>query len=142
MLPVGLLPDIASSLGKTEAATGILLTVYAWVVAIMSLPLAVLTGRLNRRVLVLALLVVFIGSNIFSALAGTFVLLLGARLCIALAHAVFWSIATPLAARAALRGGLLRFCRDVFSFALNPGVQLRLLQEPARQPQVADEDLK
>lgn len=108
MLPVGLLPDIAFSMGKTEAATGILLTVYAWMVAALSVPLTVLTGGFNRRSLVLLLLGIFITGNIFSALAGTFVLLMGARICIAMAHAVFWSIATPLAARAAPDGGKAR----------------------------------
>lgn len=108
MLPVGLLPDIAASMGKTEAATGILLTVYAWMVAVLSVPFTVLTGKLNRRSLVLLLLAVFITGNIFSALAGTFILLMGARICIAMAHAVFWSIATPLAARAAPEGGKAR----------------------------------
>lgn len=108
MLPVGLLPDIAASMVKSEADTGILLTAYAWMVAIMSLPLTVLSGSLNRRSLVLALLLIFIMGNIFSALAGTFILLMGARICIALAHSVFWSIVTPLAARAAPEGGRAR----------------------------------
>lgn len=108
MLPVGLLPDIAASMGQTEASTGILLTVYAWMVALLSLPLTVFTGKINRRHLVLALLAVFITGNVFSALAGTFILLMGARICIAMAHAVFWSIATPLSARAAPAGGHAR----------------------------------
>lgn len=108
MLPVGLLPDIALSLGKTEPSTGILLTVYAWMVALMSLPLTVLSGALNRRTLVLLLLGIFIAGNIFSAFAMTFFVLMAARICIALAHSVFWSIATPLAARAAPEGGKAR----------------------------------
>lgn len=108
MLPVGLLPDIAASLGKTKPVTGLLMTVYAWVVAIMSLPLTILSASLNRRTLMFILLGIFIVGNGFAALAGSFELLMGARICIALAHAVFWSIVTPLATRVAPKGGRAR----------------------------------
>lgn len=108
LLPVGLLPDIAASLGKTEASTGLLLTAYAWSVALMSLPLTALTVRLDRRVLVFALLAVFICGNLFAARASSFAALLGARLCIAMGHAVFWSIVPPLAVRVTPPGGRAR----------------------------------
>ena len=36
-LPVGLLPDMAAGLGETVSDTGLIITGYAWVVAIMSL---------------------------------------------------------------------------------------------------------
>lgn len=108
MLPVGLLPDIAASLGKTKPVTGLLMTVYAWVVAIMSLPLTIASANVNRRTLMFILLGVFIVGNIFAAFTGSFELLLGARICIALAHAVFWSIVAPLAARVAPEGGRAR----------------------------------
>lgn len=108
MLPVGLLPDIAASLGKTKPVTGLLMTVYAWVVAVMSLPLTVLSASMNRRTLLFVLLGVFIAGNAFAAFAGSFELLMGARICIALAHAVFWSIVTPLATRVAPKGGRAR----------------------------------
>ena len=38
-IPIGLLSDIASDFGITESNAGMLITVYAWVVAIASLPL-------------------------------------------------------------------------------------------------------
>ena len=41
-LPVGLLPDIARSLNETVPFTGLILTGYAFVVAVMSLPLPTL----------------------------------------------------------------------------------------------------
>ena len=55
-LPVGLLPNIAESLHETTSQTGLIITVYAWVVALMSLPLTVMTAKLERRKLLLALL--------------------------------------------------------------------------------------
>lgn len=38
-IPIGLLSDIAVDFGITEARAGLLITVYAWVVALVSLPL-------------------------------------------------------------------------------------------------------
>ena len=57
-LPVGLLPDIAKSLHETVPFTGLILTGYAFVVAVMSLPLTIVTARFERRKLLLVLLFV------------------------------------------------------------------------------------
>jgi DHA1 family L-arabinose/isopropyl-beta-D-thiogalactopyranoside export protein-like MFS transporter len=103
-LPVGLLPEIAKSLDISIQKTGLVMTGYAWVVAIASLPLTVLTARLERKKLLLWLLVIFCLSHVLVLWACTFELLLGARICVALTHAIFWSIMTPLAARMAPYG--------------------------------------
>ncbi len=100
-LPVGLLPNIAESLHETTSQTGLIITVYAWVVALMSLPLTVMTAKLERRKLLLALLVLFAASHFIVLWADTFVKLMGARICVAFTHSIFWSIMTPLAARTA-----------------------------------------
>ena len=47
-LPVGLLPDIAEGLNESTSFTGLVITGYAWVVAIASLPLAIATAKLER----------------------------------------------------------------------------------------------
>lgn len=99
--PVGLLPQMAEGLGETESKTGLLMTGYAWVVALMSLPLTLLTARFNRRVLLLILLAVFAVGNMLTALASGFIPVLLCRLITAFCHAIFWSITTPLAARLA-----------------------------------------
>lgn len=103
-VPVGILPDLAENFGRTESETGLLVTVYAWVVALVSLPLTVLSARWERRRLMLTLLGIFIVGNVCSGLSNNFWLLMASRLCVALAHAVFWSITTPLAARMAPEG--------------------------------------
>ena len=103
-IPVGLLPDIASGLNQSEAQTGLMVTAYAWVVALMSLPLTVLSARWERRRLMIILLCVFILGHVLCGVATSFGFLLAARICIALAHSVFWAITTPLAARMAPEG--------------------------------------
>lgn len=108
MMPIGLLPQIAESLHHSEASTGLIVTIYAWCVALTSLPLILLTQRLDRRQLFFLLLGVFCVSHVVAGLASSFTMLMGARLGTALCHAVFWSIATPLAARLAPEGAQAR----------------------------------
>lgn len=103
-VPVGLLPNIAKSFSMDEAHAGLLLTIYAWSVSLLSLPLTVLTSKMDRRKLLVFLFCLFIGSHILAGFAWDFYSLMVARIGIACAHAVFWAITTPLAVRLAPNG--------------------------------------
>lgn len=103
-VPVGLLPNIAESFSTDEAHVGLLLTIYAWAVSLLSLPLTVLTSKMERRKLLILLFCLFIGSHILAGVAWNFYSLMIARIGIACAHAVFWAITTPLAVRLAPNG--------------------------------------
>ncbi|BEP14488.1 MFS transporter [Acidothermaceae bacterium B102] len=103
-LPVGLLPQIAHGLSVSEADVGLLLTTYAAVAALSTIPLTALTLRLRRDHLLALLMTVFAVSQVAGAVAPTFGVLIATRLVCALAHGVFWSAIAPAAARLAPPG--------------------------------------
>ena len=126
-LPIGLLSDIAKDFGMEEGRTGLIITVYAWVVAIMSLPLTVFTAKMERRLLLVILFILFIGSHILAWCAWSFTSLMAARIGVACSHAVFWAITTPLAARIApfhKRAKALSFIVTGSSLAIVLGVPI------------------
>lgn len=100
-VPVAMLSDIAQSFDMQTADTGLMMTVYAWTVLIMSLPAMLATGKMERKGLLVKLFIVFIIGHILSVIAWDFWILLIARMCIALAHSVFWSITASLVMRIA-----------------------------------------
>lgn len=98
-MPIGLLTDIATSFGIGEAAAGVMITVYAWAVMLLSLPLMIAASRVEFKRLLLGVLVVFAAGQALSAAAPTFAILVGARIVVACAHVIFWSIASVMATR-------------------------------------------
>ncbi|MEV4510673.1 MFS transporter [Dactylosporangium sp. NPDC049525] len=97
VMPIGLLTLIADDLGRTRAEVGLLLTGYAAVVVLLSVPMAALTRKMPRRLLLGATLGVSAAATAVSALAQNYATLLGARLVVGLTQALFWSIVASTA---------------------------------------------
>lgn len=92
VLPIGLLVPIADDLDTSQAAIGRLVTGYALVVVLASVPLAHVTRRIPRRHLLSGVLAVQVMSLLATAASTGYWVLLAARAATALGHAVFWSV--------------------------------------------------
>lgn len=103
-IPIGLLTSIADDFAITESKAGLLITIYAWVVALASLPLMMAFTKTENKKLMLSLVALFTASHILSGFSNSYVMLMISRIGVACSHAVFWSIVTPLAVHVAPEG--------------------------------------
>lgn len=103
-VPIGLLTDIANDFQITEAHAGLLITIYAWVVALASLPLMLLVSKVEFKRLLLSVVALFALSHILSSVSSNYMTLMVSRIGVACSHAIFWSIASPLAVKVAPAG--------------------------------------
>ena len=103
-IPIGLLGAIGNDFSMNDSEVGVMLTIYAWVVALASLPLMLYFAQSNLKSLMLGVIFVFVLSHFISALAQNFIMLVASRIGVALSHALFWSIASVMAVRAAPKG--------------------------------------
>ncbi|WP_245605968.1 MFS transporter, partial [Promicromonospora kroppenstedtii] len=91
MLPTAVLQQMSTGLGVAESSTGLLVSVWAAVVVVLSFPLVRLTRRLDRRAVIAGGLAVLALSSAFTALAPTFQVAVGARVLGAAAVGLLWA---------------------------------------------------
>ncbi|MFG2004122.1 MFS transporter [Spirillospora sp. NPDC048911] len=99
LLPVGLLTPIASDLDVSDGAAGLMLTVPGLVAAAAAPLVTVTAARVDRRVLLAALVGLMAAANLVCAVAPHYAVLLAARLAIGVSVGGFWAIAGGLAGR-------------------------------------------
>lgn len=97
-ISVGLLPLITNDFGISLSTASLTVSIYALGVTIGAPLLTVLTSRIDRKKVLLLVMVLFIMGNLCAAMAPTFSILLIGRIISALAHGVFMSIAAVIAA--------------------------------------------
>jgi DHA1 family inner membrane transport protein len=95
---MGLLPEVTGDVGVSIPRGGWLITAYALGVVVGAPLLAVLTARLDRTRLLLALMSAFTVGNVLSALAPGFGTLVAARFLSGLPHGAYFGIASLVAA--------------------------------------------
>lgn len=94
---VGLIPTIAQDLQVDLPSAGLLVSLYALGVAIGAPVLTALTGKLNRKTLLLGLMALFTIGNLIAWQAPGYYSLIAARILTGLAHGVFFSIGSTIA---------------------------------------------
>lgn len=114
---MGILSNVSESFGITISAAGLIVSMYALGVAVLS-PIAIsLLVKFPRKYVLIGLMLLFIGSSVASALAPNYTVLLWARVFSALMHGPFFAIAMVMASEvvppskksgavAAINGGL------------------------------------
>jgi len=95
---MGLLPEVATDFGVTEATAGWLISGYAVAVVVGALGLTAATTRLPRKPVLLGLVVLFIAGNVLTALAPDYSVAMIGRIIAALCHGAFFGIGSVVAA--------------------------------------------
>jgi len=97
-VPVGLLSTLSDDLSISITLAGLLISGYAMGVAFGAPILTALTNKMNRKSLLMLLMIIFIVGNSVAAISTSFGLLLVARIITAFSHGVFFSIGSTIAA--------------------------------------------
>ncbi|RUV42950.1 MAG: MFS transporter [Mesorhizobium sp.] len=98
-LPASLLTRLAQDLGVSEGAAGQAVTATAVVGAIAAPTMAIVTKRLDRRLVMWLLTLLLIVSNLLAAFASSLTMLLLARVVLGVALGGFWSMSAAMAMR-------------------------------------------
>lgn len=88
-IPIGLLTDIANDFSTTEAKAGMIISIYAFVVMLLSLPLMIVVSIFEMKKLLSGVIFVFVGFQFLSAVSTSYHMLMLSRIGVACAHAIF-----------------------------------------------------
>ncbi|WP_353989329.1 MFS transporter [Pediococcus argentinicus] len=97
-ISVGLIPLLVKSFSISVSQAGITVSIYALGITFGAPLLTILTGTWDRKRLIIAIMITFIIDNIISAIAPSFIILLLGRIIASLAHGIFMSISSVIAA--------------------------------------------
>ncbi len=96
---IGIMPAIAKSFNISIDTAGWLLSGFALTIALTGPFTTLLTARINRKIMMCLVLGIFVLSNLLSAIAPNFTVLMIARILPAFLHPVFWAVATVAASK-------------------------------------------
>ncbi|MFB6810321.1 MFS transporter [Streptomyces sp. NPDC056387] len=98
VFPVGLIRDIAGDLEVTAGQVGLLVSGYAVVAALVTVPTVALAARVPRRTALVVSLGVLVVAEVLAAASNGFAMMAVSRVAAALTHGVLWSLIAPAAA--------------------------------------------
>jgi MFS transporter, DHA1 family, inner membrane transport protein len=94
---VGLLPNIAHDLNVSTAKSGLFVSMYALSVALGGIFITTSVSKLERKKVLMSLMLLFIAGNLISGLSHTFDFMLLGRVVGALCHGAFFGIGAVVA---------------------------------------------
>ncbi|WP_344208670.1 MFS transporter [Kribbella sancticallisti] len=113
-LPIGLLTALASDLRVTEGVAGLSVTVPSVVAAVAAIGVPLVVGKLDRRALLIALMVLMTAANAVTAIAPNIGVLMASRVLVGIAIGGFWAVAGSLAVRLAAPESVPRAIAVIF----------------------------
>ncbi len=99
ILPIGLLTAIGADFGISDGTTGLTMTLPGIVAAVAAPAVTLTTARLDRRVMLCALMAVLAVADVLAAAGTSYWIMLISRVLVGLTIGGFWSIGAGLAAR-------------------------------------------
>ncbi|WP_318279658.1 MULTISPECIES: MFS transporter [Streptomyces] len=99
ILPIGLLTSIGSSFTISDGMAGLMMTMPGFLAAISAPLVTVATGRIDRRLMLGAFVLVLALANFLAAVASSYWLVLISRVMVGVTIGGFWSIGAGLAGR-------------------------------------------
>jgi DHA1 family inner membrane transport protein len=127
LIIAGILPNLSADFGIDIPTAGLLVTAYAVAVAIGGPIFAMLTTRLPRKQLIVAVMMLFVVGQVLCALAPSYGWLMAARILVACGHGLFFGSGSVAAAELVppnRRGAALSIFLGGFAVATVLGVPI------------------
>ncbi|MER7701144.1 MFS transporter [Streptomyces sp. NPDC096095] len=99
ILPIGLLTSIGSSFTISDGMAGLMMTMPGFLAAVSAPVVTVATGRVDRRLMLGAFILLLALANFLAAAASSYWLVLVSRVMVGITIGGFWSIGAGLAGR-------------------------------------------
>ncbi|GAA3511177.1 putative MFS family arabinose efflux permease [Streptosporangium album] len=99
ILPIGLLTSVGADFDVSDGAAGLMMTVPGVLAAIAAPAVTVATGRLDRRLMLCALMLLLAVADFLAAAAPAYWVMVVSRILVGLVIGGFWSIGAGLAVR-------------------------------------------
>jgi len=114
-LPIGLLTSIGATYHISDGTAGLMMMVPGFLAAISAPTLTVATRTLDRRFMLVALMVVLAGANFMAAVAPFYWLMMISRVLVGFVIGAFWSIGSGLSSRLVPEHQVARATSVIFS---------------------------
>lgn len=99
LVPSGILPQMSEGLNVSYSSIGLLVSVYAIASAVGTIPLITLTMHMNRKKLLMILLLIFGVSNAVIGLSSSYYIIAAARLVGGISAGILWPMVSAYAMR-------------------------------------------